>query len=162
MTSKAVTSVYFQSGNWTVEFWVNFNSFSGAQDFVNFGYENSSTRSFVMYVSSGSYQIAQSPDGTTNYDQTLITTSLSTGTWYHFAYVRNSGTITFYINGTSSGTATAYSLSTIPTTWSIGAQIGASFLNGYLDDLRITKGYARYTSNFTPPTTALPNYGSST
>ena len=158
LTSKAVTSVYFQSGNWTVEFWVNFNSLSGTQVFVNFGYESGSTRSFIMYVSSGSYHIAQSPDGTTNYDQTLVTTSLSTGTWYHFAYVRNSGTITFYINGTSSGTATAYSLSTIPTTWSIGSD-GTNFLNGYIDDLRITKGYARYTSNFTPPTQALPNYG---
>jgi len=155
LTSKAVSSVYFQSGNWTVEFWVNFNSFSGAQVFVNFGYENTSTRSFIMYVVSGFYQIAQSPDGSTNYDQTLVATSLSTGTWYHFAYVRNSGTITFYINGTAQGTATAYSLSTIPTAWSIGSQTNASFLNGYIDDLRITKGIARYTTNFTPSATAF-------
>ena len=154
LQSYSLQSVQFGSGNWTVEFWVNFNSFSGAQVFVNFGYESTSTRSFIMYVSSGSYQIAQSTDGTTNYDQTLVATSLSTGTWYHFAYVRNSGTITFYINGTSSGTATAYSLSKIPTTWSIGSD-NTNFLNGYIDDLRITKGYARYTSNFTPSTTAF-------
>jgi hypothetical protein len=42
-----------------------------------------------------------------------------------------------------------------PAIGSSGTTLGGSPLNGYIDDLRITKGYARYTTNFTPPTAAF-------
>jgi hypothetical protein len=40
----------------------------------------------------------------------------------------------------------------------VGFQTGGTAFNGYIDDFRITKGYARYTSNFTPATSAFPTY----
>jgi hypothetical protein len=77
--------------------------------------------------------------------------------WNHVAIVRNGSTWTVSINGTSVGTATYSGTVNIP----IGPlEIGwagttDSYFTGYIDDLRITKGIARYTANFTPPTAAF-------
>ena len=92
---------------------------------------------------------------------TIATTSLSLNTWHHIAMVRNGSTFTLYVNGTSAGTLT--SSGNIWSTLSRNLYLfgkwqtsgGANGLNGYVDDYRITKGYARYTANFTPPSSAL-------
>lgn len=85
-------------------------------------------------------------------------TAVSTGVWTHVALVRNSGATAIYINGTSAGTAT-FTTSLTGTGLAIGNEYSASSGNGglYIDDLRITKGVARYTANFTPPTAAFPD-----
>ena len=93
----------------------------------------------------------------------LITTGSFTiqNTWNHCALVRNSGTLTIYINGTSSGTPVSNS-----TNFSNSGKliIGAgrhatgsnatAFITGYIQDLRVSN-YSRYTANFTPPTASL-------
>ena len=56
--------------------------------------------------------------------------------------------------GTTQTNSTAYNLSVTSTT--IGSQGSSYVMTGYIDDLRITRGYARYTANFTPPTAPLP------
>ena len=94
----------------------------------------------------------------------IITTSsaLSLNQWTHIAYVRTSTSASganIYINGVSSGTGTDSTNYTNADSTAIGAEYaGTNPMTGYIDDYRITTGYARYTANFTPPTAALPTY----
>lgn len=78
----------------------------------------------------------------------------SLNTWQHYALVRNGSTITLYVDGsavrsaTQSGDLSAYRFVCI------GGYYSTSYLfQGYIQDFRITQGLARYTGNFTPPTT---------
>ena len=77
---------------------------------------------------------------------------LSTGTWYHIAYVRYGNNFYFYVNGVSKGSAAfSSSVGTGSGTY-IGCETGqGAFFNGYMQDLRVTKT-ARYTSAFSVPT----------
>jgi hypothetical protein len=81
--------------------------------------------------------------------------------WTHVAWARVSSTLTYYVNGIADGTATISGVQTGTATTNpiyIGSKdsgIGGYGIVGYIDDLRITNGYARYTSNFTAPTSAF-------
>jgi hypothetical protein len=73
-------------------------------------------------------------------------------TWYHFAMCRSGTSMRLFLNGVLLGTvsdSTNYTQTAlaIGTYYSSGQAMG-----GYIDDFRITKGVARYTANFTPPT----------
>lgn len=88
----------------------------------------------------------------------LTTTSVPVNTWTHLALVRTSGVIKMFIDGVEgySG-ADSGAFNTGAALRIGGREFGStafSFL-GNMDDLRITKGVARYTSNFTPPTSQL-------
>jgi hypothetical protein len=75
--------------------------------------------------------------------------------WRHIAYVRNAGVVTGYINGTQyTGNINNSQLITgtdIPLYVGTG-EAGAGNFNGYITNLHIMKGYAKYIGNFTPPT----------
>ena len=85
------------------------------------------------------------------------TYTLPLSQWVHFAMVRNSGTTTLYMAGTSIW-STADTTNYTAQLLTVGAFYALPYgWNGYIDDFRVTKGYARYTANFTPPTAAFPN-----
>ena len=88
------------------------------------------------------------------------TVTPSTDTWQHWAVVRSGTTVTWYCDGVECGSTTDividvrsnYNAMFIGLASHISSYMPAS----YIDDLRITRGKARYTSSFTPPTAALP------
>ncbi|MBO98550.1 MAG: hypothetical protein CMD34_06640 [Flavobacteriales bacterium] len=88
--------------------------------------------------------------------------SLQDNTWTHFAFVRNGNNFTVYVNG-NAGTGTTSSSAVAAASRSILGGFSTTLYgictssgeNAYIDDFRITRGRAVYTSNFTPPTAAL-------
>jgi hypothetical protein len=87
------------------------------------------------------------------------TTTLATGTWYYFAVVRSgsaTGNLKVYLNGSveaTSGGAVTDNFNQTNTLYIGADRVGAMPVNGYLQDVRITKGYAR---TITTPTAAFP------
>ena len=83
--------------------------------------------------------------------------AISKNTWTHIALTRNGSTFTIWVNGQSEATNTiTASMIYYPPVIGRSQGVLGEYLNAYLDDYRITKGIARYTSNFTPPTAQLP------
>jgi len=85
----------------------------------------------------------------------------SENTWYHVAVSRSGNSTKLFINGTQVGstyTDTQTYTSTSPLYLGTNStQLAGRFWTGYIDEFRITKGLARYTENFTPPTEAFTN-----
>lgn len=82
--------------------------------------------------------------------------SATANTWNHIAVARASGVIKLFINGAVIGSATDTTNYTY-TYLVVGGYYSTSYLmTGYIEDFRVTKGIARYTTTFTPPTAAFP------
>lgn len=85
---------------------------------------------------------------------------LTTNAWQHIALVRHNGDITLYLDGVSGGTwENSKDFDSPADLWIGRAPENETnrWFDGYIDEYRITKGVARYTANFTPPTAAFPN-----
>lgn len=138
------------SGNFTIELWVRAATIKSAGIFKRYD----SSTSTGLYMTSGG-EIAWWADGTTG-QILLSTTALSTNTWHFVAVTRSGTSLKLWIDGVEKSSTTnssSYDFSTF--------HIGRSFydgdFDGYIDDFRLTKGVARYTANFTPPTAAFPD-----
>ena len=156
LTSPYGPTLNFGTGNFTIEGWVYLNSLSASYYVVAGTWTTGTTDEWLIQISNGNTIRFLTTAGTSFYSATI-----TTSTWYHIAAVRNGSTITLYVNGTSVGSYTnSNSIGSVSKTLYIGVQQSPIwYWNGYIDEFRITNGYARYTANFTPPTAAFFNTG---
>jgi hypothetical protein len=105
--------------------------------------------------SSGSYTwLWRWQDAGTSYNIACYSPGLSINTWYHIALARSGNTWYWFQNGMLCGTAIqSHAVADLAGPLVIGGfpSWGEYWLNGSLDEFRVTKGLARWTSAFTPP-----------
>jgi hypothetical protein len=151
LVSAAGNTYISGTENFTIEGWLNLNSISSTQTIVS---GNTSNSLFLRYGQGYTVTQGLNIGRQSVADCEYCAFTFATGTWYHIAVCRSNGVIYFFVNGTQQTTqgsgAASYSFP-VTTTYNVGFY-GVEPLNGYIDDFRITKGIARYTSNFTPQT----------
>ena len=160
----------FGSGNFTIESYVYYapspttNQVIVAQWHTGGGNNRRAFQLRRNYGSTGSFRFYWSTDGsdTPYIESTGIDLNTMHNQWIHVAVVRNGNTITMYVNGTDVVNTTLTGSLYDNTTDDIF--IGSRSVDppnidhqteGYISDLRVIKGTAIYTSNFTPPTEPL-------
>jgi hypothetical protein len=145
------------TGDFTLEGWMRWNTNSGSSQYgilqcftpsaglaasnSNLAIFADASSRFGLYVASGYAATAE---------------SIPTSTWQHFAWVRGSGVLKFYVQGVA-----VYSAANTTNITNTGLNFGGYYTSDYygdawLDEIRYTKGVARYTAAFTPPTAEFP------
>lgn len=159
LSTPNVADLRFGTGDYTVEAWIYntvrpgggvnndmtvFGTLSGT-GYLFFYLDNATGKPVVWNGSTGIWS----------------STAVPLNTWTHVAWVRSSGTVKIYIDGVQTGSGT-HNLDNNNTTETIkiGGNAGGfsnRYFYGQLDDIRITKGVARYLGNFVSPNAELPN-----
>ena len=151
LTLTPNSSLAFGTNNFTVEMWIYPTSISAGSDNVLIEMR-SSNNGKPVYVVRPNSALGTNTGAGVAYLQTAAGV-ITTNSWQHIAFVRNSGTLTIYVNGvlkTSTSDTGAYTYDA----FKIGSGLDNSY-TGYISNLRIVNGTALYTTNFTPPTSPL-------
>jgi len=148
--------------DFTFECWVNLSTmpqgdaWSAPYPYYIFGTSTSASLSTGFTFAVGKTKLMMIITGSNVYTSDAVH-NMAVNTWYHLAFVRKDGNMSFYINGVRNGGAFTVGLTTAPSTYiNIGGVTGiaGAFFDGYISNLRFTKYRALYTASFTPPTSA--------
>ncbi|MFZ5982268.1 MAG: LamG-like jellyroll fold domain-containing protein, partial [Patescibacteria group bacterium] len=155
----------FGSGDFSIDFWMNSSVKPASNNVWFLGQGSGITNNWSTFF-------YQTPSGTVGftvctgancYNSSPLSQDITDGQWHHLAGVRNGNTALFFVDGTqvSSLDVTGYTLNNSTSPFSIGYMDSSRFFNGYIDEVRVAKGIARYTSNFTPGQIPFGGYSTS-
>jgi len=145
------------ANKWTIDFWVRFNGDPGTAQVGFVQQWVDANNWWAIYLNNNTLAILVRSAGT-NIVTIQPAWNPATATWYHIAVVKDGvNGYMHFIDGTQIGSTTT-DISPMPNlagVLRIGMATNASGvdipLNGWMDEVRISKGVARWTANFTPP-----------
>jgi hypothetical protein len=144
VSAGTIGDTYYDIGtnDFSFSFWLKLDAIAGTFTGV-FGTSGSGSGYQAYMQSNGNLAFYNAPSLYQN-----LSSALSTGQWYHIAYVRNSGSLTVYVNGTAGSSVSVGSLNFTTTDFRIGDDPNSTFppINGLIDEFALWKNYALTTS----------------
>ncbi len=161
------TSLNLASGDFTIEAWVYVTSLATTRTLVqkDQSYGTTFTSYAIQIGTNGSLAGSVGTGNGASYSQTISSSAsaITTNTWTHVAFTRSGTSLKLFVDGalaasaTQTGTPADGGKAMLIGRYPAGGGSADAWFAGYIDDLRITKGVARYTAAFTPDARAFPD-----
>ena len=151
ISTPSSAAINLTTSDFTIEFWMNVTAITGTNDHIVSKTNNPRNRGWGFDCTGGNDAGWDFWMGNDSGGQVFVGTSIPNKTWNHIVIERISGTIYIYVNGTLTNSSSGFNANygTQDPLWI--ARQNTEYFNGYLDEFRISNGYARWKSNFTPP-----------
>jgi len=149
LATASSTNLVVGTNDFTIEYWLKANNFDSVG--TAFDMRHSHNTSLMSNISTSG-----EPRLYANSGYRITATAMSTNTWYHIAFVRQSGTTKMYLNGVAQSTTYSNSNNYTGDKVYLGSERDTTTeFDGYISNFRMVVGTAVYTSNFTPQNSAL-------
>jgi hypothetical protein len=159
---------YFGTGDFTIDCWIYFSALpaEGAWECLCAqGADDDNRFCWILYNNSGTYEWKFNQRWLSNQDpdMTVNAISLSDSVWYHVAIIRNGSSFKIFQDGIQCGSTVTSSATMQNHTgdFYVGIYRDATSgeTNGWIDEFRVSKGVARWTTTFNPPVKAYGGAG---
>ena len=158
LTLDGSSAFAYGTSDFTIELWARWTNANFSILYDDRGQGSSSAINRLILYRDSTGVIAAALNNAISLGSAVLNANI----WYHIAACREVTTSRVFVDGQAQITVTGDNSNyangaSRPIIGADGNNPGSLRLNGHIDELRITKGVARYTANFTPPTAPFPD-----